>query len=218
MKTSEKQQAIKLRHQGHSLVEISQLLNVAKSTASVWTKGLQLNAAAQLKLRDKVRAGVIKSSQNQHAKTNAERNFYLKQGEGLLKELASSPKQSKLSLALLYWCEGGKSSDNMLKFSNSDPALIKYYLRLLQDGFKISPKKLKALIHLHAYHSEPEQIKFWSKVTSIPKTQFYNSYKKPNSAKRIKSGYQGCITINYYDKLVSREVFGIIKALQQFNS
>ena len=47
------QQAIDLRLKGYSLLEISQKLNIAKSTTSVWLKNINLTKKAKIILHKK---------------------------------------------------------------------------------------------------------------------------------------------------------------------
>lgn len=214
MKVEEKQKAILLRKQGHSLKEIAQELNISKSTASVWLCNIKLDEKAKNRLLSHIKERAIVSTQRKTDNIEKERSKFFKQGLIKTKKLSNiSCDQAKIFLAILYWCEGTKTADNILKFANSDPVLIKFFMCVFYKGFNINPKKVKALIHLHDYHNETHQISFWSKITKIPPSQFYRSYRKPNTGKRIRLNYPGCITINYYDKLVSREVFGLIKAI-----
>ena len=102
----------------------------------------------------------------------------------------ASINQAKIYLALMYWCEGTKTADNMLKFANSDPALIKFFMDMLKKGFKIDLQKTKALIHLHDYHNESRQISFWAKIIGIPKSQFHKSYIKPHTGNILSLFFQ----------------------------
>jgi len=214
MKLAAKQEAIILRRQGYSIKEIAHKVSVAQSTASLWARDITLGPKAQARLQSRVRLGVLVSVQRQMAKTKSEREHFLRLGR-LIVDPASrvTPKQAKLYTALIYWCEGAKGADNILKFANSDPALVKFFLLMLKKGFDVRSDKFRAMIHLHDYHNERKQIAFWSKLTSIPPQQFYKSYRKPHTGIRQRANYQGCITINYYDKLIAREVFGLLAAL-----
>ena len=54
-------------------------------------------------------------------------------------------------------------------------------------------------MHLHEYHKEEKQRKFWSKITGIPEGQFTKTYWRPHTQKRERENYQGCIRVSYYD-------------------
>lgn len=101
---------------------------------------------------------------------------------------------------MLYWGEGGKSG-NVVKFTNSDPAMIRVFLKFLRTICGIDENRLKALIHIYPDHDEKKLLSLWIKNTGIPKERFYKSYLhegKPGTYKN-KSEY-GTLTINYPDK------------------
>jgi transposase-like protein len=214
MKLIAKQKAVSLRRQGYSIKEIAHQVSVSQSTASLWARDVVLEAKARARLQSRVRLGVLVSAQRQLATTKSERDHFLRLAWPIIESVGrSTPEQAKLCTALIYWCEGAKSADNVLKFANSDPALVRFFLAMLKRGFDVKSDKFRAMIHLHDYHDERKQIAFWSKLTGIPPKQFYKSYRKPHTGVRQRTNYQGCITINYYDKLVAREVFGLMSAL-----
>lgn len=67
---------------------------------------------------------------------------------------------------------------------------------------------------MHNYHNQAEMINFWSSVTAIPKTHF-SVYNKPNTGINKKLGYKGCLSIRYGDSRILKEVFLIIKRLEE---
>lgn len=67
-------------------------------------------------------------------------------------------------------------------------------------------KKFRVCIHLHGYHKTNEQLMFWSKICSIPLSQFMKPYIKKNTGRRRRASYQGCVSIRYYDSRIAREL------------
>ncbi len=132
----------------------------------------------------------------------------------IIKEILKNQSATRLICAILFWCEGSKTT-TQVKFTNSDPEMIKYYLRLLRIGFSVDESKFRALVHLHEYHDEKTQIDFWSKLTNIPKTQFHRSYRKPNTQKRIRENYPGCICITYFDARLAKRLWAYYKEAPQ---
>ena len=106
--------------------------------------------------------------------------------------------------ALLFWCEGGKRRLSTLTFINSDPSMIKTFLRALRKGFSLDERKFSITLHLHEYHSMVKQTEFWSVTTGIPGARFTQPYMKPHTGKRKREGYQGCISLNYHDARLAR--------------
>ena len=96
-----------------------------------------------------------------------------------------------------------------MKFTNSDTTLISNFLFFLRVGFNIDESKLRALVHIHEYHDDIAQKRFWSEITKIPLSQFHKSYKKPNTGKRYRENYPGCLALVYYDAHVAKELEAI---------
>jgi hypothetical protein len=137
---------------------------------------------------------------------------YLKNARAEIKSLKINKNYSKLLCSLLYWCEGTKNSKNGVCFINSDPNLIKKFLTLLRASFELNEIKFRPCIHLHAYHSPEIQLDFWPRITNINKQQFIRPYIKPNSGKRIRQNYPGCISIRYHSNDLARRLLAIAKA------
>lgn len=196
MVDAKKNKAMWLRKNGRSFREISDLLNISKSTASVWTKDVNLGKKSLKRLENICKKGrekaVVTNKKKRAALVNdikrkVRKNLVLKQTTSL----------NKLLCALLYWCEGEKNESSIV-FINSDPLLISTFLRLFRSGFRVDESKLRVCLHLHHYHNENKQKRYWSKVTNIPTNQFF-IYRKPNTGKNFRKGYPGCASIRYHD-------------------
>ncbi len=100
-------------------------------------------------------------------------------------------------------------------FANSDAKTVSTFISLLYKSFQLDPGKFRALIHVHEYHNEKDIRDYWSRITGIPLAQFYKSYLKPNTRKRIREGYMGTISIRYYDYKVALELRWIYNVLTE---
>lgn len=125
-----------------------------------------------------------------------------------------SVSSAKLLCALIWWCEGNKN-ETFVRFTNSDPTLIHIFLYTLRKGFHLDEGKFRALVHIHKYHNDERQKLYWSSITKIPLSQFYNSYKKSSTGKRKHIGYQGCIAISYYDSKIANELEAVYNTFTQ---
>ena len=207
-----KQEAVSLRKKGFSLREISIALGISKSTASLWLGKIDLSNKAKRRIEEIRISARVKSTATKKKKADAENDVIAQRVGELLKKTHFSKNHIKIFCALLYWCEGGKF-DSSVTFMNSDPEMIKYFLHTLRRGFNINESKFRALIHLHDYHNEKDQIKFWSNITGIPVSQFVKSYHKKNTGKVKRENYPGCLSVRYYDKKVFTELRFIYKGL-----
>ncbi|KKR35536.1 MAG: hypothetical protein UT67_C0001G0041 [Candidatus Magasanikbacteria bacterium GW2011_GWA2_40_10] len=196
MMIAKKNKAIALRKKGRSLREISDLLHISKSTAMVWTLEVRLGKIALKRienLREKGRKKAIITNKKKRLtikldiEKKVRKNFIFKTTTSL----------SRLLCSLLYWCEGEKNECS-IAFTNSDPLLISAFLKLFRSGFQAVESKFRVCLHLHQYHNETKQKRYWSKVTQIPIKQFF-VYRKSNTGKSIKKDYPGCVSIRYHD-------------------
>lgn len=209
-----KEKATQLRKKGYSIKEISKKFKIAQSTSSLWLSNIELPFQAQERLRKKKILGQYKAVLVKRKKRELDRNKLLKEVALMLSKLKESRELYKLYCSLLYWCEGNKDGA-FVRFTSSDPTLIKLFISLLRKGFKVDEAKFRGLIHLHSYHDETKQKLFWSAITEIPLYQFNRSYRKPNTGKRKQENYPGCIAISYYDSKVAKELKAIYNIFVQ---
>lgn len=116
------------------------------------------------------------------------------------KILSSGEELLKVAGVALYWGEGAKRHGSVA-LSNSDPAIIKVFMRFLREVCGIAESRLYVSVHYYPDHDLEELVTFWSDITSIPTTQFYKPYlhtRKRGTYKRI-SRY-GTISVQYSDR------------------
>lgn len=201
--------AVKMRQSGHSLKEISERLKISKSTASLWMKKQKINSAGRERLSNLIIKGREKSKIVLREKKKNRIKQIAKECSVLVKKKSFKKDELKLMLSLLYWCEGSKT-DRRVIFINSDPNLIRSFLKLLRKSFSINENKMKAVLHLHEYHDKKIMLEYWAKITSI-KQKNITIYNKKNSGKRKRDNYKGCISVRYGDSKVLDEIMLIIK-------
>lgn len=204
-----KKEAIKLRKKGYSLNEISNKFGIAKSTASLWLRDVKLSHAAIKRLLDRESKGREKVNLAKAERRKILQEIADDKAAHILSSLNLDQRHSKVYCALLYWCEGGKRGGSV-SFTNSDPKMIKIFLKFFRKSFSLDESKFRVCVHLHSYHSSTKQLKYWSQITGIPLSQFIKPYQKKNTGKRIRKNYQGCIAVSYFDVNVVREMRAII--------
>lgn len=215
-KSVQKSQAIKLRQEGYSLNEISRTLNVAKSTASLWLRSIELTEEAQVEISRKRSEARLRTVATRRAQTDKKIDQALEYGTDIIRYIKLDLPTTQLVCALLYWCEGAKiRRGNTFAFTNSDPYLVETFMRLFRKGFDVDEKRLRLNLHVHDYHDQGQQLQFWSKLTNIPLTQCHKPYQKPHTGKRTREGYQGCVSIRYHDVELARRLEGIAMAFIQ---
>jgi hypothetical protein len=215
MKKDLKIKAQELRGKGYSIKELKKILNVSKSSISTWVKDVNLSTFAQNRLRNNYTKGQLASQKTIKEKTdkkNKEADIFALYK---LKNLKLSSDFSLLLCIMIYECEGSKSIKDSVTFTNSDPNLIKTFLCLFRESFKLEEKKFRVLMYLHGYHNENIQKKFWSEATGIPLNQFQKTFNKKNSNIHNKEGYQGCIQVRYRDVIIGRQIHAVAKRFME---
>ena len=206
IKQKEFEQAVELRKQGYSLREISEQLHISKGTASLWCKDIILSEKAKGRLVKLYKEGTTRGQQKNRIKWDLYKENIRIKAEIKYKNIKLNKYSYELLCSLLYVCEGTTSVSSGVRFMNSDPKLIQLFLHLFRQSFNIDNKKFRACVHLHNYHNKERHLKYWSKITRIPLSQFVKPYQKMNTKKRTREGYKGCISIRYYDNKVGREL------------
>lgn len=206
-----KTEAINLRRKGFSLNEIAEKIHISKSTLSEWLSLIELSPSAQKRLADKQILGQYKSVLLKRERTEKQKKLLQKLASKNIEKITFEKELLKLFCALVWWCEGNKDT-SMVRFTSSDKTLIENFLYLLRSGFEINESKLRALVHIHAYHNDKRQKKYWSEITKIPLSQFHSSFQKTNTSIRTKVGYAGCVAISYYDAKIAKELEALYNA------
>lgn len=115
---------------------------------------------------------------------------------------------------MLYWAEGTKAGNGSAVFTNTDPILARFYLRLLRTSFVLDERKLRVRLHLHHYHDHSAALAFWSEQLGIPQSQFGRIYvKKRSTSKKFRQNFQGICFIVYHDVQVRRELMALGRLL-----
>lgn len=145
--------------------------------------------------------------------------FRKKKGTFTIKKNLSK-KEEKLRIAglMLYWAEGVKTSDNTVDLTNSDPHMIKLFLRMLREVYGIKEEKLRVLLYCYANQDIKKLIGYWVKATKIPQKQFIKPYIRQDFLEKKKGKMRyGLVHIRYHDKkLVAKIKKDTLKFLKEF--
>lgn len=202
-KETKKEQAIALRRKGETYSEILKVVPVAKSTLSLWFRGVGLSKPQkQLITQKRIDA--------QKRGAAARKNQRISKTKDIVeKAKADIGKVSRRDLQLvgtaLYWAEGSKAKTKRpsqgLDFGNSDPKMIRLYLRWLLDIVQVSKDRINLSLYIHetAKCRVLEVKKRWSLVTGFSEDAIsYTYFKKHNpktNRKNTNENYLGLLRI-----------------------
>jgi|SRR3989344_470461 len=219
--TIKKIKAWNMRRNGASLRNISDRLNVSKSTASLWCRNIKLTQSQrQLLTLNQIKAGErgrMIGAQMNRRKKEAKIAFYDKQGQEAIKNI-SDRDFFMLGLAL-YWGEGSKT--DKLSFVNSEPGMIKFMFSWFKKNMKVSNNDFMPRIFINSIHKPRinDVINFWASFLELPKGQFGNPIFLDIKQKKVYKNYN-----EYYGVLALRirkstdikyRILGLLKAIKR---
>lgn len=189
-----KQKAIGLRKKGLSYSEILKEINVAKSTLSEWFIDVGIGKRQRQRLTEKKRLGQLRGAKSRRDQRLRVTNEIHNSAE---KEIGSITKRDLWILGTaLYWAEGSKQREKSVGsgviFSNSDPEMVKIFLKWLFDILKVKREEIRFEIYLHENHIHrmTDVQKKWAEVCDFPLHKFAKVYFKKNkiNTKRTNTG------------------------------
>ena len=222
MRAKSRDLAIKLRKQGYTYSEILKKVPIAKSTLSSWLSSIGLTTKQTQRLTEKKLAGAKRGGL---ARRN-QRLLIIQQTKERARSEIWKITEKDLSLigVMLYWAEGSKYKDYRpsegVTFSNSDPNMIRIFLKWLINILKIPKEGIRTEIYLHESHKSvaDEVRQYWSRITGFPIGKFDRIYFKRNKirTRRRNKGqnYHGLLRIRVLKSInLNREIAGWIEGV-----
>jgi len=183
------QKALNLRAQGYSINSIAKSLSISKGTASYWCKDIALSEKQIQLIAERshhhATLSLLKASEKQ--REERQRNI-VKATQLGRRDIGKLSKRDVHMIGLgLYWGEGYKKGNQELGFTNSDPAMISFYINWLRTVYGISKADLILRVSINDQHTKriTEVLKYWSTTTKIPLSQFTKTSLIKNSSKKI---------------------------------
>lgn len=212
-----RERARALRLKGRSIKGIAKDLNLSVGTISLWMQSVQLPIKIKELIKRREGDGRVKGWEILRVMREQYRELDRKSSIKSLETIKITKDIWRLCAALVYWCEGSKRHlSSGVRFANSDPLLARFFVECIRNGFEINEDKLKARLHLHSYHNAKKQTKFWSSALNIPIRRFQSPYIKPNTQKRKREGYPGCVDISYGRAKIVRSIDMHYKELYKY--
>lgn len=211
----DKEKAIKLRLKGLSYSQIKEKMGLSKSTLSNWLSQYPLSDKRMRELRDwsprrieKCRVTKLINRQNKLD------DIYLR----VKKDIKNLNKRETFLAGLfLYWGGGGKTSRSTVSITNTDPSVLKLFIKWMTD-MGISKKRIRVRLQLYQDMNLNKEIKFWSDTLIISEGQF----RKPRvknyllSSITYKNGFgHGTCTIFLYSAEIYDYIIMCLKYIRE---
>jgi hypothetical protein len=105
--------------------------------------------------------------------------------------------------AIAYWREGAKSKpyriDEQVRFVNSDPALIKFFLSFLERS-GVPRERLRYCVSIHESAGLEAATRYWARVTAAGPHQFTRPVVKHHTPRTSRpddnADYHGCLRVS----------------------
>lgn len=201
--TDKQVEAIELRKKGLPLKEISKKIGVAKSSVSVWTRGIDVSVDTS---HFSFQGGKIRKE-----KAEMQRIRYQSMG----RNLAALNEPLHIKGCFLYWGEGEKNK-NQCSLVNTDSNLLRVFVTFIKHYFPEKNLKIEIFSYMNNNLSEDEIKNFWTESLGITDVRRFVKYNAPRGKEgKHTHPYGMCKVIVSKSTDVVQHIFG---AIQQYGS
>ncbi|RPE43282.1 Homeodomain-like domain-containing protein [Streptomyces sp. Ag109_O5-1] len=190
--------ARELRLQGWTYNQIQAELGCSKSSVSLWVRDLPHPepTCTPEEQRARMNAGLARL----HASRDLERAATKREAAASIGEL--SDRELFVAGVTLYWAEGSKDKPyrrtEVLQFINSDPNVIKLFLRWL-DLLEVTRDRLTLRVSIHETADVRAAEEFWADVADVEVSAFSKATLKKHNPRTVRKNtgdsYHGCLVI-----------------------
>jgi transcriptional regulator with XRE-family HTH domain len=175
-RNKDKSKAVELREKGMSYSQIKSELGISKSTLSGWLSDMPLSEKKIKELRATSPMRIERYRNTMRKKREDRWSVVYKK---VSKDIGKLSKRELFLVGLfLYWAEGGKTDRYVTTFTNTDPEMVRFFVKWVTTCFDISKSSLSLRLHLYKDMGIKEVNKFWSENLDLPLTQFKKPYIK----------------------------------------
>ena len=212
-KIQEQALAKELRKSGKSMRTIAKELNVSVGSVNKWVKGIILTKDQMIQINPTGHKNWIAASKRYIEMHRQKRQEHQKTGRN---EALNDPLH--LAGCMLYWAEGSKGR-NSVSFSNTDPYMIKFFVRFLRSFFGIQNEEITLKINCYTNNGiSLEEIEtFWTHLLELPNSCLrkatVNSLPSSSKAKSKTRHIYGVCRIEVNRTDIVQRIFG---AIQQY--
>jgi hypothetical protein len=191
--------------------EIARILGVSLSSVSLWVRDIELEDVQQASMRSRAarRRGKASAAWARSRRRRAQEAGRRQARRSDLLHMAG---------CMLFWAEGSRER-NAVIFTNSDPAMVRYFARFLRECFALEDERMRITCNLFADHEERQREieDFWLNAVGLPRSQLnksiVNIYSKHSQKKRRNKLPYGTCRLVVCDTAVVQSIYG---ALQEY--
>jgi transposase-like protein len=218
MKTKQRALARHLRAtEGASIKEIARRVGAAQSSISRWVRDVELS--------EEQKAVLVARAYNGHVKGRTINSAIRRDARALAQEegrqLARQGEPLHVAGCMLYWAEGSRSR-NQIRFTNSDPEMVRFFSTFLRRYFHIRDGDVRVTCNLFADHVDRQREieQFWLDIVGLPETSLckstVNTYSKYSKKKRQNKLPYGTCRVTVSRTRVAQSIYGSIQEYAGF--
>lgn len=173
----EKVRALELRKSGKSYSEIEKETGISRSTLSYWFR----KEGWSEEVKNRLTQDAISNATARIISLNRVRGIglqfkYAKAADEARVEFKKFLKSPLFVVGVsIYWGEGDKGSSGRIKVSNTDPSMLRLYLRFLEVFCDISKDSLRAWVITHPNLDVKDPEMYWAKELDFKPKNFYKT-------------------------------------------
>jgi hypothetical protein len=203
-KVKEQERARALLAQNRTLADIAKRLGVSKSSVSLWVRDVPFTPSPR--------------RHGPHRRPHPAHEAKLRQIEQLnrsgVDRIGTLSDEAFFVAGIALYAGEGSKTDGEVRFSNSDPRMIRYFCVWFRRFFDVDETRLRGRVYLHQGLDLRATEEFWSTLTNIPTDQFHKPYRAvPDPSIRRNKHEHGCFSVAYGCSRTHREVMGLVRAL-----
>jgi len=207
------------RGEGRSIKEIARIVGVSVSSVSLWVRDIKLTPEqnAALLARNPAHNRQGKGRAIAAANRRAERISAQQSG----RNLARSGEALHVAGCMLYWAEGAKHR-NTIRFSNSDPEMVRFFVKFLRTYFDVPDEAIRLTCNLFADHLDRQREieRYWLSIADLTDASLckstVNTYSKYSQRKRKGMLPFGTCRIALSRTHIIQSIYGAIQEYADF--
>lgn len=115
---------------------------------------------------------------------------------------------------MLYWGEGTKDR-NACRFTNSDPVMVRFFVRFLRECFGVDDARIRVTCHLYDDHDVASVEAFWLEALDLPAEcltpSVMNKVSSASSGKRVRVLEHGTCRVMVNSTELVQKIYGAIQ-------
>lgn len=222
--------AKRLRLRGKSYTEINRLLGIPKSTLAGWFSNYTISPQAQARINRRARQGsiqeLIRRNKNQ---TNIARERAAATRQRAALDVGRLTRRDVFIIGVaLYWAEGYKRptvrhgrevTNHAVSLTNSDPQLVKIFIRFLRECCAVPDDKIIADLRIFPHQQGATVQRYWQRQIGLPLRNFRQIYTVVSISSRGKRPFNrlpfGVIQIRVANTPLFHTIMGYIEGIKK---